>query len=117
MYLGLLLLLIGWAVWLGSVSPWLVLPLFVIVLTVVQIIPEEQALGKRFGEPYLLTNGAWRDGLAGVGDAMLDWFRSASVMHRCERVQDNSAQSNHQPTSFTLQPCFQSQPRSSNNVH
>jgi protein-S-isoprenylcysteine O-methyltransferase Ste14 len=24
MYLGLLLLLIGWAIWLGSVSPWLV---------------------------------------------------------------------------------------------
>jgi protein-S-isoprenylcysteine O-methyltransferase Ste14 len=53
MYLGLVLLLIGWAVWLGSVSPWLVPPLFVIVLTVVQIIPEEQALSRRFGEEYL----------------------------------------------------------------
>ncbi len=53
MYLGLVLLLIGWAIWLGSASPWLVPPLFVIVLTVVQIIPEEQALGRRFGEQYL----------------------------------------------------------------
>lgn len=53
MYLGLLLLLIGWAVWLGSASPWLVPPLFVIVLTLVQIIPEERALHQRFGEEYV----------------------------------------------------------------
>ena len=53
MYLGLLLLLIGWAVWLGSVSPWLVLPLYVVVITLVQIIPEEQALSRNFGEQYL----------------------------------------------------------------
>jgi protein-S-isoprenylcysteine O-methyltransferase Ste14 len=52
MYLGMLLLLTGWAVWLGSVSPWLVLPPFVIVLTIVQIIPEEQTLSRRFGEQY-----------------------------------------------------------------
>ena len=53
MYLGLVLLLIGWGVWLGSASPWLVPPLFVIVLTIVQIVPEEQALSRRFGEQYL----------------------------------------------------------------
>ncbi len=53
MYLGLVLLLIGWALWLGTVSPWLVLPLFVIVTSVAQIVPEEQALEERFGEPYL----------------------------------------------------------------
>ena len=52
MYLGLVLLLIGWAVWLGSASPWLIPPLFVIVITVVQIIPEEQALGQLFGDQY-----------------------------------------------------------------
>lgn len=52
MYLGLVLLLIGWATWLGSASPWLVPPLFAIVITVVQIIPEEQALGRLFGEQY-----------------------------------------------------------------
>jgi protein-S-isoprenylcysteine O-methyltransferase Ste14 len=54
MYLGLLLLLIGWAVWLGSAAPWLVPPLFVIVLTVGQIFPEERALHERFGEQYVL---------------------------------------------------------------
>ena len=53
MYLGLVLLLIGWGVWLGSASPWLVPPLFVIALTMVQIIPEEHALRRCFGEPYL----------------------------------------------------------------
>jgi protein-S-isoprenylcysteine O-methyltransferase Ste14 len=52
MYLGLALLLIGWALWLGSASPWLVPPLFVIVITIVQIIPEEQVLGRLFGEQY-----------------------------------------------------------------
>jgi protein-S-isoprenylcysteine O-methyltransferase Ste14 len=52
MYLGLVLLLTGWAIWLGSASPWFVPPLFAIVITVVQIIPEERALRQRFGEPY-----------------------------------------------------------------
>ena len=52
MYLGLELLLIGWAVWLGSASPWLIPPLFAVVITVVQIIPEERALGQRFGDQY-----------------------------------------------------------------
>lgn len=52
MYLGLLLLLIGWALWLGSTSPWLIPPLFVVAVTVVQIIPEERALGQLFGEQF-----------------------------------------------------------------
>jgi protein-S-isoprenylcysteine O-methyltransferase Ste14 len=53
MYLGLSLLLIGWALWLGSASPWFIPPLFVVLITRVQIIPEEQALGALFGEQYL----------------------------------------------------------------
>jgi protein-S-isoprenylcysteine O-methyltransferase Ste14 len=53
MYLGLLLLLIGWALWLGTVSPWLVPPLFLIVVSVVYIVPEERALEELFGETYL----------------------------------------------------------------
>ena len=52
MYLGMTLLLIGLALWLGSASPWLIPPLFVIIITVAQIIPEEHALGQVFGEPY-----------------------------------------------------------------
>jgi protein-S-isoprenylcysteine O-methyltransferase Ste14 len=52
MYLGLSLLLTGWALWLGSASPWLVPPLFVILITMLQIIPEEQFLGRLFAEQY-----------------------------------------------------------------
>jgi protein-S-isoprenylcysteine O-methyltransferase Ste14 len=52
MYLGLLLLLAAWALWLGSLSVWLVLPPFVAVLTRLQIVPEERALATKFGEDY-----------------------------------------------------------------
>jgi protein-S-isoprenylcysteine O-methyltransferase Ste14 len=52
MYLGLLLQLSGWAVWLGSVSPFAILPLFVGVLTEMQIKPEENMLTISFGEEY-----------------------------------------------------------------
>lgn len=52
MYLGLLLLLAAWALWLGSLSVWLVLPLFVAVLTRLQIVPEERALAAKFGDDY-----------------------------------------------------------------
>src|ERR1700732_2640292 len=40
MYLGLLLLLIGLALWLGSASVWLIPPLFLVVTTYTQIVPE-----------------------------------------------------------------------------
>jgi len=53
MYLGMLLLLVGWAIGLGSASPWLILPIFVGVITFFQIIPEEQALQSLFGTEYL----------------------------------------------------------------
>ncbi|HZI82806.1 MAG TPA: methyltransferase [Casimicrobiaceae bacterium] len=53
MYLGLLLLLVGWALWLGSATPWLGPPLFAILLTWMQIVPEEAALRRLFGEQYV----------------------------------------------------------------
>jgi protein-S-isoprenylcysteine O-methyltransferase Ste14 len=52
MYLGLLLLLIGWAVWLGTASLWLVPALFVIVISATQIGAEERALEELFGDEY-----------------------------------------------------------------
>jgi len=52
MYLGLLIMLFGFAVWLGSVTPFLMLPLFYIVITVMQIKPEEQVLLEKFGDEY-----------------------------------------------------------------
>jgi protein-S-isoprenylcysteine O-methyltransferase Ste14 len=53
MYLGLTLLLMAWALWLGTLSPWIVVALFPIIITGLQIIPEEQALETLFGETYL----------------------------------------------------------------
>jgi protein-S-isoprenylcysteine O-methyltransferase Ste14 len=53
MYVSLLIMLFGYALWLGSLSPFLLLPLFFGIITTMQIIPEEQALEKNFGQEYL----------------------------------------------------------------
>ncbi len=60
MYLGLVLLLIGWGMWLHSASPWLMVVLFVVAMTHVQIIPEERALERLFGTPYIAYRGKVR---------------------------------------------------------
>lgn len=52
MYLGLLVMLIGWALYLGSLSPLLILPLFVWLLNKQQIEPEETILLDKFGQEY-----------------------------------------------------------------
>ena len=48
MYLGLLLILTGWAFWLSTAVSLLGLPLLVIYLTRFQILPEERALRAKF---------------------------------------------------------------------
>jgi protein-S-isoprenylcysteine O-methyltransferase Ste14 len=53
MYLGMLIALTGWWIYLGSLSPLLMLPVFVRVLTVQQILPEEAVLEEKFGAEYL----------------------------------------------------------------
>ncbi len=53
MYLGLLLLLTGMAIWLGGLTPFLMLPLFVWVLNNQQIIHEERILEEKFEQHYL----------------------------------------------------------------
>lgn len=53
MYFGLLVLLTGWAILLGSLSPTALLPVFVMIITFFQIKPEELALETIFGEDYL----------------------------------------------------------------
>ncbi|MEE9444524.1 MAG: isoprenylcysteine carboxylmethyltransferase family protein [Cocleimonas sp.] len=53
MYVGLLTILLGYAVWLGSVTPFLVLPLFYWLITTMQIKPEERILEEKFGQEYL----------------------------------------------------------------
>ncbi|MCL6415008.1 isoprenylcysteine carboxylmethyltransferase family protein [Aestuariirhabdus sp. Z084] len=52
MYLGMLLLLCGWGLVLGSGLALILPPLFAYWMTRVQIMPEERALLSRFGEPY-----------------------------------------------------------------
>lgn len=53
MYLGLLIILFGFAMWLGSLTPFLMLPVFYYVITEMQIKPEERMLEKNFGNEYL----------------------------------------------------------------
>ena len=53
MYLGLVLMLIAWALWLGTASPWVIPPLFAILMTITRIAPEERALEMVFGETYV----------------------------------------------------------------
>jgi len=52
MYVSLLLVLISWAIWLGSVYNVAVLVLFVTYITFFQIKPEEEAMRSLFGETY-----------------------------------------------------------------
>lgn len=52
MYLGLAIVLCGWATVLGSPGPWLVVPVFVVLLTRLQIKPEEEVLTRLFGSAY-----------------------------------------------------------------
>lgn len=52
MYLGFLLMLLAWALFLSKLSAWLMLPLFVLYLNRFQIAPEERALRERFGPAF-----------------------------------------------------------------
>lgn len=53
MYLGLLLLLAGWALYLANVLAFLFLPAFILYMNHFQIKPEERALTARFGREYV----------------------------------------------------------------
>jgi len=53
MYLGMLSMLLGLALLLGSLTPLICLPLFVVIITMLQIIPEEKSLTNKFGQMYL----------------------------------------------------------------
>jgi len=52
MYLGLSVLLLGWTVKLGALSPLVGPLLFILLMQYVQIRPEEDALRIRFGKDY-----------------------------------------------------------------
>jgi protein-S-isoprenylcysteine O-methyltransferase Ste14 len=52
MYLGDLLILAGWAIWLANVVAFAGLPLFVAYINRFQIAAEERALQARYGAAY-----------------------------------------------------------------
>lgn len=52
MYIGLLLTLGGWAVFLSHSLAWLFLPAFVAYMNRFQISPEEEALSSKFGQEF-----------------------------------------------------------------
>ncbi len=53
MYVGLLVILFGYGIWLGSLTPFLILPAFYWLITNMQIKPEERVLEEKFGQEYL----------------------------------------------------------------
>lgn len=52
MYLGLVLVLVGWAVWLSSTWAWAGPPAFFLYMNIFQIKPEERILSTVFGSTY-----------------------------------------------------------------
>jgi protein-S-isoprenylcysteine O-methyltransferase Ste14 len=52
MYVGLALILTGWACYLANAVAWVVVPLFIAYITRFQIIPEERILLGKFGAPF-----------------------------------------------------------------
>lgn len=52
MYLGMLLALVGWAIWLGALPAALGPVAFVLYITRFQIVPEERAMHRLFGAEF-----------------------------------------------------------------
>jgi protein-S-isoprenylcysteine O-methyltransferase Ste14 len=53
MYLGFLLILVGSAILLGTLSPWVIIPIFVVLIQVQFISVEERMLADKFGPTWL----------------------------------------------------------------
>ncbi len=52
MYLGMQLILLGWAVFLSNAAALIVAPLFALYITRFQIVPEERVLAEKFGAVF-----------------------------------------------------------------
>lgn len=52
MYLGLVLILLGWAFYLSHFLAFVLLPIFILYMTRFQIQPEEQMMARKFGKTY-----------------------------------------------------------------
>lgn len=53
MYLGFLVMLLGWSIFLSNIVAFLLLPAFIFYMNRFQIEPEEKALGALFGKSFL----------------------------------------------------------------
>ncbi|MGZ8424697.1 MAG: methyltransferase family protein [Candidatus Binatia bacterium] len=60
MYLGLLLVLLGWAIFLSNVPAFIFLPTFVLYINRFQIEPEERALAELFGQAFTVYKASVR---------------------------------------------------------
>jgi protein-S-isoprenylcysteine O-methyltransferase Ste14 len=54
MYLGMVLILLGIAILLGSLSPFILIPIFILLIQLLFIVHEESMLEERFGDEYRL---------------------------------------------------------------
>ncbi|WGV14256.1 isoprenylcysteine carboxylmethyltransferase family protein [Psychrobacter maritimus] len=52
MYLGLVLILLGWAFYLSHFLSFVLLPVFILYMTRFQIQPEEEMMARKFGKTY-----------------------------------------------------------------
>lgn len=53
MYLGMVLILLGMAILMGTISPFIVIPVFIMCMHVIFIKTEERVLKEHFGEAWL----------------------------------------------------------------
>lgn len=53
MYLGFLLMLVGWSLYLSNLAALLLVPSFIVYMNRFQIMPEERALAAKFGAQYV----------------------------------------------------------------
>lgn len=53
MYVGIMLVLASWALYLSHILPLLLLPVFLFYMNRFQVIPEEQILEQHFGDEYV----------------------------------------------------------------
>ncbi len=60
MYLGDVVILVAWALWLANAVPFVFLPLFVLYINRFQIAAEERALEARYGSAYAVYRRAVR---------------------------------------------------------
>jgi|TARA_Y100001963_G_scaffold81348_1_gene112781 protein-S-isoprenylcysteine O-methyltransferase Ste14 len=52
MYVGMLLMLVGWGIYLGNIASFIMLPIFILYMNRFQIMPEETFMAEKFGLAY-----------------------------------------------------------------